>query len=145
MCVASNLAGKAINISKTTAPHAISYAMTSQHGIPHGIAVAMLLGEVLEFNALVSGDDCVDPRGTDHVNVQVKRIVKILKADDVRQAREQFDRLLGNIGCPRSPSEAGITNENALRRIAQSVNFQRLSNNPRRVETEDVYAMLRHR
>ena len=29
MCVAANLAGKAISISKTTAPHAVSYPFTA--------------------------------------------------------------------------------------------------------------------
>ena len=36
-------AGKAINISKTTAPHAVSYPFTSEHGISHGHAVALTL------------------------------------------------------------------------------------------------------
>ncbi|RLD62012.1 MAG: alcohol dehydrogenase, partial [Bacteroidetes bacterium] len=35
MAIASNLAGKAINISKTTAPHALSYSFTSYYSIPH--------------------------------------------------------------------------------------------------------------
>ena len=39
MIVASNLAGKAINISKTTSAHAWSYAFTSFYDIPHGHAI----------------------------------------------------------------------------------------------------------
>lgn len=34
-------AGRAINITKTTAPHAFSYAFTSKCGYPHGHAVAL--------------------------------------------------------------------------------------------------------
>ena len=45
------LAGKAINISKTTAPHALSYPLTSHFGIPHGHAVAMTLGIFFDLNA----------------------------------------------------------------------------------------------
>ena len=33
-------AGRAINISTTTAPHAFSYVFTSKYGYPHGHAVA---------------------------------------------------------------------------------------------------------
>ena len=39
----ANLSGKAINISETTAGHALSYKITSLYGIPHGHAVAICL------------------------------------------------------------------------------------------------------
>ena len=41
MSIASNLAGKAINISKTTAPHAVSYPFTSLFNISHGHSVSL--------------------------------------------------------------------------------------------------------
>ncbi len=46
----SFLAGKAINISKTTAPHALSYSLTSFFNIPHGHAVALTLGIFFSIN-----------------------------------------------------------------------------------------------
>ena len=45
MCVAANYSGKAINISKTTAPHALSYEISRLLNIPHGYAVALTLGK----------------------------------------------------------------------------------------------------
>lgn len=53
---AAYLSGCSINITKTTAPHAISYSLTSYFGIPHGHAVASLLGQA----AVVSYDICTD-------------------------------------------------------------------------------------
>ena len=47
---ASNLAGKAISISKTTAPHAVSYPFTSIFNISHGHAVSLTLSKFLLFN-----------------------------------------------------------------------------------------------
>nr|WP_026215820.1 phosphonoacetaldehyde reductase [Porphyromonas macacae] len=41
MAKGAHLAGKAIDITKTTAPHAYSYYFTSKHRIPHGHAVAI--------------------------------------------------------------------------------------------------------
>ena len=41
MLLASNLAGRAINVAQTTAAHAASYPLTSYFGIPHGHAVAL--------------------------------------------------------------------------------------------------------
>lgn len=43
-------AGKAINITKTTAPHAFSYPFTSHYGIPHGHAVAMVFPTIAAYN-----------------------------------------------------------------------------------------------
>src|SRR5207248_4789041 len=43
MARASHLAGKAINVTRTTAPHALSYALTSRFGVPHGQAVSLTL------------------------------------------------------------------------------------------------------
>ena len=47
MILASNLAGKAINISKTTAPHAVSYPFTSLFNISHGHAVSLFFENFL--------------------------------------------------------------------------------------------------
>lgn len=44
MLRAANLAGKAINITTTTAPHALSYKLTSLKQLPHGHAVALCMG-----------------------------------------------------------------------------------------------------
>lgn len=43
-------AGRAIDISRTTAAHALSYYMTSHHGIPHGHAVYMMFPYVCRTN-----------------------------------------------------------------------------------------------
>ena len=47
---ASSLSGKAINITKTTAPHAFSYYLTYYHSICHGQAVAMLFENFIDLN-----------------------------------------------------------------------------------------------
>ena len=44
--LASNYAGRAINITATTAAHAMSYKLTSLYGIPHGHAVGLCLPQV---------------------------------------------------------------------------------------------------
>ena len=51
MLVGANLAGRAINISKTIAPHALSYPFTTLYGIPHGHAVS-LFNNILKYNYL---------------------------------------------------------------------------------------------
>ena len=50
MLQAANLAGQAINISKTTAPHALSYPFTAYYKISHGHAVSLTFNEILKYN-----------------------------------------------------------------------------------------------
>ena len=47
---AAYFAGKAINLTKTTGPHALSYGFTTNFGIPHGHAVALFLPFFIDFN-----------------------------------------------------------------------------------------------
>lgn len=44
--IAANYSGKAINISETTAAHAMSYKITSLYNIPHGHAVAICMNSI---------------------------------------------------------------------------------------------------
>lgn len=55
MAIGAHLAGKAINITKTTAPHAFSYPFTAHYGIPHGHAVALTFPHIARIN-ICSGD-----------------------------------------------------------------------------------------
>ncbi|MBR4828985.1 MAG: phosphonoacetaldehyde reductase [Muribaculaceae bacterium] len=45
----ANDAGKAINITRTTVPHALSYTLTSKYGYPHGHAVALTFPYFLNY------------------------------------------------------------------------------------------------
>jgi len=47
---AAYLAGKAINIAKTTSCHAFSYILTTGFGLPHGQAVAVTFPFILDYN-----------------------------------------------------------------------------------------------
>ena len=50
MSLGAHYAGKAISISKTTAPHALSYPFTSHFSIPHGHAVSLTFNQILTYN-----------------------------------------------------------------------------------------------
>ena len=55
MLRAANLSGQAINITKTTAPHAVSYPFTALYNVSHGHAVSLTLNKFLKFkNSLVN-------------------------------------------------------------------------------------------
>ena len=142
MSRAAHLAGKAINITKTTAPHALSYAITSKNHTPHGMAVAVTLAPILVYNAGVTDNDCTDPRGADHVLSRIDGIVQLLGAEDVDDACSSILELLRRINCPVSLADVGVTTHDALIEIVQSVNAERLSNNPRRASSDDLIQLL---
>lgn len=143
MCQAAHLAGKAINISKTTASHALSYRLTSHHNIPHGTAVALTLSSMLAYNAQVTAVDCMDPRGAANIQSRISIIVQLLGANSVPEACQKIDQFISKVGCPISLAEANIQDEQDLQRIASSVNAQRMSNNPRKIEPAALLDLLR--
>ena len=49
-CRASYWAGRAIDISRTTAAHAFSYYLTAHYGVPHGAAVYMMFPYICRAN-----------------------------------------------------------------------------------------------
>ena len=74
MSKAANLAGKAINITTTTAPHAISYPITTYFQLQHGHAVALTLGHFFEINYNFQDIDIVDPRGSNYLKNTMEQL-----------------------------------------------------------------------
>jgi len=140
MALAAHLAGKAINISKTTAPHAISYPITARFGIPHGHAVGLSLAQVLKFNYEVSDEDVLDKRGADYVRKTMKKIIELLGAKDVEDASNKINSLMKGIGLETSLGELGINNFEVI--IKEGFNPERVKNNPRKLTEAELRRIL---
>lgn len=50
LMVGSSYAGKAISITKTAIAHSMSYPLTAELGMPHGLATSFALAEIARFN-----------------------------------------------------------------------------------------------
>lgn len=138
MAKAAHLGGKAINITKTTASHSISYPITSYFKVPHGHAVALTLAQMLVYNSKVTEEDVTDERGADYVKEIINEIVTILGADNVENAAEKITNLMKDIDLRTKLSELGIkTDEDIEIIIKNGFNPQRVKNNPRKL-TEDA-------
>jgi alcohol dehydrogenase class IV len=142
MSTASHLAGKAINITKTTAPHALSYIMTSKFGVPHGLAVALTIGPILVYNSQVTEKDVIDPRGVEHVNSVMSALCRSLECGDVHAAHERITNLIRSIHCDTCLSDIGISTASDRQLICDSVDVARLSNNPRMLNRCDLLKIL---
>jgi len=138
MSIASNLAGKAISISKTTAPHATSYPFTSLFNISHGHAVGLFFENFFKFNfdnlnrSETSFDlkkrfdlifDLFDVKNINDFNSKITLIKKQAKLEDNLE--------ILNIDIKQNSEK-----------IIKGINLLRLGNNPVMIDGKDIYNII---
>ena len=124
--LAANFGGRAINIAQTTAPHAMSYKITSLYGFPHGHAVAVCLPEVWQY-MIEHLEDCIDERGGEYLKDVFNDISNVLEASDEQEGISCFRNILSGMGL-NNPKTAN--REMEIDMLTQSVNSVRLKNSP---------------
>ena len=130
MLIAANYAGQAINITQTTAAHAMSYKLTSLYGVPHGRAVFMCLPHIWSY----MNDKQVLP----DVFVEIARVL------GYETVPEAIDYLL-KINEELFEDNKVTMDANDLEVLTVSVNPVRLKNNPLALsenEIRDLYKRL---
>ena len=142
MSKASHLAGKAINLTKTTAPHAVSYPLTKIFNIPHGHAVALTIGRFYEFNYDVHSDNLNDKRGDKFIVDEIDKLNKVMGVSCVMDANKKIKYLMKNIGLETSLYKLGIKSEEDVNIIVKNINPERIDNNPKKVNKKDVKNIL---
>ena len=137
MLKAAHFAGKSINVAKTTAAHAMSYALTTHYGVPHGHAVAMTLPALFEANADFTSKDVIDSRGVEHLHNIMTELCNLFAANSAKEVAQQLRDIMVKIGLsPYWLSEHDINPQKARETIIQEINEERLSNNPRRLNRD---------
>jgi alcohol dehydrogenase class IV len=139
MLVAAHLAGRAINLTTTTAPHALSYGLTSLFGIPHGRAVAFLFAPVFRKNASMSSRECQHPGGPEFVSQRLQEIANLWGRTSQEFPSFWNNYLYEKLQIPHLDSSISPLQ---LDQLCESVNANRLENNPRAFsahEIRDVY------
>ena len=142
MLRASNLAGQAINSTRTTAPHAVSYPMTSHYGVPHGQAVGLTLPSFLLFNYYVDNNSLQDPRGVGFVKKIIFDIIKMVHATTPERACAALTEFISSLGLETGLSSLGIGKEGIKLILEEGFTPDRMNNNPRRVSREDLREIL---
>ena len=130
MMLASNLAGKAINISRTTAAHALSYKITSEYGLPHGHAVALSIADLYNANYHINESTCIDKRGSAFVKDRINEISEMLGTNDIYA---YWYNLMEKIGLEYDFNKLNITDK---QKLIASVNIERLKNNPKDIKDD---------
>lgn len=141
MAKASNLAGKAINLTKTTACHSISYPITSHFKVSHGHAVGLTLGEMLVYNYNL-GEDCNDSRGSEYVKKTIEELSLLLGAENPTVAKKIINNLMISIGLEVNLSSLGITKDGINLIIEEGFAPERVNNNPRILTKDNLKIIL---
>lgn len=115
---AANLAGQAIHITTTTAPHAMSYKLTTIYGLPHGHSVALCLPRVWAY-MLTCADD-----GLLAVLDEIAVCMGVLSSEEAIALLDGMMQEMG-LSCP-----AGERRDEEIARLVNGVNLQRLGNHP---------------
>ncbi len=135
MLAASNVAGKAINITQTTAGHAMSYKLTGLYGLAHGHAVALCVDALWPY-MLAHLDQCTDPRGESHLRDIFARIASAMGCPTPEAAMRKYRQLVSSLSLER-PEATGQDHEI----LKVSVNPGRLKNHPVRLDEPTISAL----
>ena len=131
MLLASNLAGNAINISKTTAAHAWSYGFTSNKGIPHGHAVWLTLPMIYELHYQKSR------YRNDNFGEVMDQLNELLGLKHTENKYGQLSTMLSELELPHDFSNLRISSHER-KTLASSINSERMGNNPVSFQEADI-------
>jgi alcohol dehydrogenase class IV len=134
MAKGANLAGKAINISKTTAPHALSYSLSTFYGIPHGHAVALTIKEFILINEVKASQN-----NDLKLTRRMEQLYKLIGGTSGMNCGLIIQQVMNRIGLESSLNEITFGKENInINKLVNNINVERLGNHPVLVSIEDV-------
>ena len=125
MLMASHFAGKAISITRSTGPHAMSYYLTSHHGVPHGHAVALFLPLFFIYNQPAA------------------EICSTIGAENPEEAKIIVQQIMKQAGLAITLAELGIDKTAIADKLVNEVNEDRFSNNPVAFNREILIGLIK--
>ena len=137
--LAANYGGRAINITQTTAAHAMSYKITSLYKYPHGHAVAVCLPEIWEY-MIGHMDKCLDRRGQDYLNVIFNDIAKAMGVKIPTEAIKVFREMMKDMELANPASDLSHRTSD-IDILCTSVNPVRLKNNPVELDETSIHML----
>ena len=137
MLAAANMAGKAINITQTTAGHAMCYKITSLFGAAHGHA-AILCDRILFPWMIDNTGKCIDSRGEEYLKNILDEIGIAMGCTDAKSGADKLVEIFDKLGLDIPKASPKQFNE-----LKISVNPVRLKNHPIALD-EDTINKLYH-
>lgn len=134
---AANYGGRAINITATTAAHAMSYKITSLYKFPHGHAVAVCLPEIWEF-MIGHMNKCIDRRGQKYLAGIFGKIAKAFGCEKPVEAIAEFRQIMKDMELDNPKAR---NREEELNILSTSVNPVRLKNTPISLSVNSIFEL----
>ncbi len=133
----SYLAGRAIDLSKTTGAHALAYGITKGYGVSHGHAVATTLGAFARLHAGATASSRADHQLENNLD----SIARLIGADDAGRVGDRLDEIAGELGLELRLRALGVPHAD-LAAMAGEVNRERLANNPVELTESELAELL---
>ncbi len=137
MMVGSNLAGVAFASALLGNIHAMSHPVSGFFGVAHGVANAILMPAIVEFNALAD-------------NGRYRRIYDYItngkKSDESFTPDllvEALQKLNADLGIPACLSAVGVTEDKLPDMVADAMKSGNILRNPRQTTSKDVEMLYR--
>ena len=125
---ASNIAGFAISNTKTAAAHSISYPLTINFNIPHGIACSLPLLPLLYINK-------------DSINEEIELIIEKLGLNNFSELADCVKRIFSCLS-KSNLREWGVVQSDLEKLVDQSFTKDRMENNIELLSKSDVKTIL---
>ena len=129
------LAGVAIENSMLGAAHSLANPLTSEYGILHGQAIAIMLPHVIRFNGQTSAEHYAELLAVSHA------LDNRLPAGNFEQLASFIEQLTSQAGLPSQLSSCGVAEERLEELAGQAAQQWTAQFNPRKVTVEDFKAL----
>ncbi len=135
MLLGSMLAGQAFANSPVAAVHALAYPIGSLFHVPHGLSNALVLTEVMRFNASVCGAEYAELAPHVFPDIDTDQASEAVTAEFI----EKLGQLNIELGLEAGLQQVGIAKTDIPKLASDAMNQTRLLiNNPRKVLEEDA-------
>ncbi len=138
MAYASLLAGMAFNNGNLGYVHAMAHQLGGQYDLPHGVANAMLLPVVEEYNIMSNPQRFADIAEFMGENIDG---LSVLDAADL--AISAMARLAKDVGIPSSLKEMGVKEEDFELMAENALNDGNAGSNPRKGNKQDIINLFK--
>ena len=139
MMLASTMAGIAMNPTRLGLAHALAMPLGSwDMRVPHGVALAVTLPVVMEYNHLAAPDRFVDV-----ARALGEPVDHLTRLEGARRAVDAVKKLAYDVGIPSSLSAFGVREEHVGPVVAEAMKSGNVPVNPRLTKAEDLETILR--
>src|SRR5450756_667383 len=138
MVLASTIAGMGFANTRVTIVHSMSHPVSGFYGVPHGVANAVLLPYVMDFNLIGNPQ-----RFADIAEAMGEDTLGLTTMEAARLAPKAVRELSKDVGIPETFKDLGVTYEHLDAMIEDTFKSGNISINPVKVTREAVERIYR--